>query len=149
MARSTRASSSGTTERTELLQGTLDLLVLRILRNGPNHGYGIAKRLREASDEVILVEEGTLYPALHRLEKRGSIEAQWRMTDTNRRAKFYSLTRDGRTKLEAEASAWAALSGAIDRVLTTARSAAGPTSLAEPGAPRSAMPESLLPGGAA
>ena len=139
MARSTRASDKGLpapgSERTELLQGTLDLLVLRVLRNGANHGYGIAKRLREASDEVILVEEGTLYPALHRLEKRGSIEAEWRMTDTNRRAKFYRLTRDGKAKLEAEASAWAALSGAIDRVLTTARSAAAPVAPLDAAAP--------------
>jgi len=139
MARSTRASDKEPpapgSERAELLQGTLDLLVLRVLRNGANHGYGIAKRLREASDEVILVEEGTLYPALHRLEKRGSIEAEWRMTDTNRRAKFYRLTRDGKAKLEAEASAWAALSGAIDRVLTTARSAAAPVAPLDAAAP--------------
>lgn len=121
----TKATVGAAAPRPEILQGTLDLLVLRVLRNGPNHGYGIAKRLREASEEVILVEEGTLYPALHRLEKRGAIESEWRMSDTNRRAKYYRLTTDGRAKLAAETSAWATLSGAIDRVLGAARSVSG------------------------
>lgn len=106
-------------ERAAILQGTLDLLILRTLSAGANHGYGIAKRLRETSDEVILVEEGTLYPAVHRLEKRGFVESEWQMTDTNRRAKYYRLTRDGRAKLKTEIVAWETLSGAIDRVLGT------------------------------
>ncbi|MFO0872739.1 MAG: PadR family transcriptional regulator [Phycisphaerales bacterium] len=104
-------------ERAAILQGTLDLLILRTLAAGANHGYGIAKRLRETSDEVILVEEGTLYPAVHRLEKRGFVESEWQITETNRRAKFYRLTRDGRAKLKTDTVAWETLSGAIDRVL--------------------------------
>jgi len=104
-------------DRPALLQGTLDLLILRTLAHGSNHGYGIAKRIRETSQAVILVEEGTLYPALHRLEKRGSVVSAWERTDTNRRAKVYRLTPDGRSRLEAEQSAWRTMSRAIDRVI--------------------------------
>ena len=82
--------------RTDLLQGTLDLLILRSLTAGPNHGYGMAIRIHQFSDEVLKIEEGSLYPALYRLEEQGLIESEWRITENNRKAKFYKLTRKGR-----------------------------------------------------
>src|SRR5687767_15971339 len=86
----------------ELIQGTLDLLVLRMLSAGPNHGYGIAMRIHQLSDDVLRIEEGSLYPALYRMEEQGLIESEWRVTDNNRKAKFYRLTRKGRTAADAE-----------------------------------------------
>ncbi len=101
----------------ELLQGTLDLLILKILSAGPNHGYGIAIRIHQLSDDVLRVEEGSLYPALYRMEEQGLIDAEWRATENNRKAKFYRLTRKGRRASEAELEGWLRLSGAITRVL--------------------------------
>src|SRR5438094_4422041 len=86
----------------DLLQGTLDLLVLKVLGAGPNHGYGIATRLHLLSDDALHVEEGSLYPALYRMEEQGLIEAEWRPTENNRNAKFYTLTRKGRRAAQAE-----------------------------------------------
>ena len=103
--------------QTDLLQGTLDLLVLRCLDAGPNHGYGIATRLRRLSDEVLRIEEGSLYPALYRMEEQGLIESTWRLTENNRNAKFYALTRQGRQAAQAELDSWVRLSRAISRVL--------------------------------
>ena len=100
------------------LHGTLDLLVLRTLRAGPQHGYGIAQRLHQLSDEVLQVEEGSLYPALYRMEQRGWIASEWAITDMNRRARFYRLTRTGRKQVEAETGSWQRLSGAIDRIIS-------------------------------
>jgi PadR family transcriptional regulator PadR len=101
----------------DLLQGTLDLLILKSLATTPNHGYGIATRLHQLSDDVLRVEEGSLYPALYRLEEQGLIESEWRPTENNRKAKFYSLTRKGRAAAQAEHDAWLRLSKAVTRVL--------------------------------
>ena len=101
----------------DLLQGTLDLLVLKVLGAGPNHGYGIATRLHQLSDEALRVEEGSLYPALYRLEEQGLIEADWRPTENHRTARFYALTRKGRRTAQAELDSWLRLSGAVTRVL--------------------------------
>lgn len=105
--------------RPDLLQGTLDMMILKTLSSGSNHGYGIARRIRQVSDDVLTVEEGSLYPALHRLEKRGYILAEWKRSEANRRAKYYSLTRTGRSQLRAETASWAQLAGAIDKVMNT------------------------------
>ena len=104
-------------ERVELLQGTLDLLILRTLRPGPAHGHAIAKSIERSSDEVLQVEQGSLYPALHRLIKRGWIDAEEGTSENNRRAKFYRLTTLGRKQLAAETSKWDKIAGAIARVL--------------------------------
>jgi len=103
--------------QTDLLQGTLDLLVLRCLSSGPNHGYGIANRIHVLSDQVLRIEEGSLYPSLYRMEEQGLIESEWRLTENNRKAKFYRLTRKGRTASEAELASWSRLSQAVTRVL--------------------------------
>src|SRR5215475_8105829 len=101
----------------DLLQGTLDLLILKTLSGGPMHGYRIAARIQQLSEEVLRIEEGSLYPALYRMEQKGLIESEWGMTDNNRQAKFYKLTRKGRREMEAEADSWARLSTAVARVL--------------------------------
>jgi transcriptional regulator len=101
----------------DLLQGTLDLLILKSLSIGPNHGYAIATRIHQLSDDVLKVEEGSLYPALYRMEERGLIESEWGVTDNNRRAKFYKLTRKGRSAAQAEVEGWLRLSSAITKVL--------------------------------
>ena len=103
--------------RIDLLQGTLDLLVLKSLAVGPNHGYGIATRIHQLSDEVLRIEEGSLYPALYRMEEQGLIESEWDTTENNRRAKFYKLTRKGRSAADAELEGWLRLSKAVSRVL--------------------------------
>ena len=103
--------------RFDLIQGTLDLLVLKSLSTGANHGYGIAMRIHQLSDDVLRIEEGSLYPALSRREEQGLIESEWRVTDNNRKAKFYRLTRKGRTAADAELDSWLRLSKAITRVL--------------------------------
>ena len=101
----------------DLIQGTLDLLILKSLDAGPNHGYGIASRIHELSDDVLRVEEGSLYPALYRMEEQGLIASEWGTTENNRQAKFYKLTRRGRAAAEAEMEAWQRLSKAVSRVL--------------------------------
>jgi PadR family transcriptional regulator, regulatory protein PadR len=107
-------------ERIELLQGTLDLLILRTLLLGPAHGHAIAKAIEFRSDEVLQVEQGSLYPALHRLIKRGWISGQEGTSENNRRAKFYRLTGKGRRQLQIETSKWEKLAGAIARILRPA-----------------------------
>lgn len=102
---------------TELLQGTLDLLILKTLSLEPMHGWGIAGRIQGVSKEVLQIGQGSLYPALHRLEYRGWIQAEWASSENNRRAKFYSLTRAGKKQLEAELSNWGRLTTAITLVL--------------------------------
>jgi transcriptional regulator len=101
----------------DLVQGTLDLLILKILALEPLHGWAIGQRLRQVSDDVLQVSDGSLYPALHKLEQQGWIKAEWRASENNRRAKFYTLTRPGRRKLEQEAGDWQRLSSAISRVV--------------------------------
>ena len=103
--------------RLELMQGTLDLMILRTLVAGPSHGHAIAKHIQRTSEDVLQVETGSLYPALHRLEARGWISAEWELSDKGKRAKFYSLTRTGRKQLAAEVSKWEQFSLAIGRVL--------------------------------
>jgi PadR family transcriptional regulator, regulatory protein PadR len=103
--------------RIDLLQGTLDLLILKSLSTGPNHGYAIATRIHQLSDEVLRIEEGSLYPALYRIEEQGLIESEWGPTENNRTAKFYSLTRKGRAAAQAELDGWLRLSKAVTRVL--------------------------------
>jgi transcriptional regulator len=105
--------------KSDLPQGTLDLLILKIVALGPVHGYGIAQRLQQVSREVVQVPQGSLYPALHRLENRGLLAASWSETDTGREAKFYRLTRKGRAQLEAETASWARLTEAIGLILNT------------------------------
>jgi PadR family transcriptional regulator, regulatory protein PadR len=107
-------------ERIELLQGTLDLLILRTLLHGPTHGHAIAKAIEFNSDDVLQVEQGSLYPALHRLIKRGWISAEQGISENNRRAKFYRLTAQGRRQLTLETSKWDKLAGAIARILRPA-----------------------------
>ena len=104
----------------ELVQGTLPLLILRTLATGPNHGFAIARRIQQVSKDVLRVEEGSLYPALHRLEVQGWIASEWRMTENNRTAKYYRLTRAGRRQLEREATRWNAIADAIAAVLREA-----------------------------
>ena len=104
----------------ELVQGTLDMLILRTLSRGPQHGYGIAQFIQQVSDDVLRVEEGSLYPALHRLELDGMVEAEWGVSENNRRARFYRLTPLGRTQLVKEAGNWERLAAAIARVMQTA-----------------------------
>ena len=106
-----------TKEKTDLLQGTLDMLILKALQLEPMHGFGISVRIRQISDEVLQVEQGSLYPALYRLEDQGWIKSEWGTSDNNRKAKFYSLTRLGREQLESEAANWQRLSSAISHVI--------------------------------
>ena len=103
----------------ELLQGTLDLLILKTLSWGSTHGYGIARWIQDVTGDVLRIEEGSLYPALHRLEKRGWIDATWGLSENNRRAKYYRLTNRGRHELRSETSSWAIFSGAVSVVLTS------------------------------
>jgi PadR family transcriptional regulator PadR len=104
----------------ELLQGTLPLLILRVLAAGPNHGFAIARRIQQISKEVLKVEEGSLYPALHRMELEGWIEAEWDITENNRKAKYYQLTRTGRKQLKDETERWNSIAGAIAAILKQA-----------------------------
>ena len=101
----------------DLVQGTLDLLVLKILTLQPLHGWALSQRLKQVSNEVLQVSDGSLYPALHKLEQQGWIQAEWKPTENNRRAKFYSLTRLGRRHLEKEAANWERISAAISSVV--------------------------------
>jgi len=102
---------------TDLVQGTLDLLILRTIALEPMHGWAIAQRIRQMSNDVLQVGQSALYPALHKLEQQGWIEAEWKMSENNRRAKYYALTRDGRKALAKEARQWERLSGAISLVV--------------------------------
>jgi PadR family transcriptional regulator PadR len=104
-------------DKPELLQGTLDLLVLKSLQLEPQHGFAIAQRIQQLSSDVLRVEQGSLYPALYRLEEAGWIKADWGTSENNRTAKYYALTRTGRRHLEAEEASWARLSGAVNQVL--------------------------------
>jgi PadR family transcriptional regulator PadR len=104
----------------DLLQGTLDMLVLRTLVPGPLHGWGISQRIQQVSADVLRINQGSLYPALHRLEEEGWIEAEWGASENNRKAKFYRLTRAGRKRLDEETLNWERLAAAIARVLETA-----------------------------
>ena len=106
-------------QKSDLLQGTLDMLILQIVALGPVHGYAIAQRLDQISRAVIQVQQGSLYPALHRLERKGWLRAEWRPSETGREAKFYNLTRTGRKQLEAERANWQRLSEAIGLILRT------------------------------
>src|SRR6185436_4299129 len=106
------------TTRAELLQGTLDLLILKTLADGQLHGYDVARRIQERSGNVLIVEEGSLYPALYRMEDKGWISAEWGKSDNNRRAKFYALTRSGRKQLTEETKLWQRVSSAIELVLS-------------------------------
>ncbi len=108
-----------TGNKIDLLQGTLDLLILRALLPGPMHGFGISVLIRRMSREVLRVEQGSLYPALYRLEEQGLISPEWGVSDNNRRARFYSLTKAGRKRLAEETSTWERLSNAINMVLQT------------------------------
>ena len=104
-------------ERIDLPQGTLDLLILRTLSLGPQHGWAISERVQQVSSEVLRIQQGSLYPALHRLERRGWIKAKWGTSENNRRAKYYELTRAGHKQLEAETDSWRKLTAAVAQVL--------------------------------
>jgi len=106
--------------RLDLLQGTLDLLILRTLQAGPMHGWAISERIQQISQDVLKVNQGSLYPALHRLEQQGWIKAEWGVSELGRRARFYQLTAAGRKQLDLESENWARLAGAIGRVLEMA-----------------------------
>jgi len=103
--------------KSELLHGTLDMLVLGVLSNGPRHGYAIAQDLQQLSDEVLQVEQGSLYPSLYRMEKRGWLKSKWGTTEKNRRARLYQLTRQGRRQLASESSGWRQFADAVERVM--------------------------------
>lgn len=103
--------------QTDLLQGTLDLLILRTVAQENRHGWGIAQRIQQVSGNVLQIQQGSLYPALHRLERRGWIAAEWGTSDNNRRAKYYRLTKAGRAQLEVETSSWERLAAAVAQIL--------------------------------
>jgi len=106
--------------KVDILQGTLDMLVLKTLSNDPTHGFAIALRIRQLTDEVIQIGEGSLYPALYRMELKGWLKAEWGVTENNRRAKYYKLTRTGRKQLEGEVSSYTRLTEAIAKALQAA-----------------------------
>ena len=106
--------------KNELLQGTLDMLILKALQHRPLHGYAVARWLEQATDDALKVEEGSLYPALYRMEERGWISSEWGLTERKRNAKFYKLTKLGKKQLESESSSWAHLSAVISKVMQTA-----------------------------
>jgi PadR family transcriptional regulator PadR len=108
-------------EKSDLLQGTLDMLILKVVALGPIHGYGVSQRIRQISKEVLQVQQGSLYPALHRLEKRGWIEAEWGESEHGRQARFYKLSARGRKQLIAEEVNWRRLAEAVGLILETAR----------------------------
>ena len=108
------------TSKAKLLQGTLDMLILKSLMHGEMHGYGVAKRIQQLADDELTVEEGSLYPALHRLAQQGWISAEWGISENNQRARYYNLTRSGRRQLETEEANWERLSTAVTRVMRSA-----------------------------
>ena len=103
--------------KNDILPGTLEMLVLQVLSDGPRHGYSIVRELAQLSEAVLRVEEGSLYPALHRMERRGLLAAEWGASEANRRAKYYRVTARGRKELESKRAAWARMSGAVEKVL--------------------------------
>ena len=107
----------GMEEKSDMPQGTLDLLILKVVALGPVHGYAIGQRLQQVSRGVVEVPQGSLYPALHRLENRGMLDAEWKETETGREAKFYKLTKKGRAELETEAASWERLAQAVGLIL--------------------------------
>jgi transcriptional regulator len=107
----------GLTERIDLPQGTLDLLILRTLLPGAQHGWAISERVQQVSGDVLSIQQGSLYPALHRLERRGWIKAKWGMSENNRRAKYYELTRLGKKQLDLETETWRKLAAAVEQIL--------------------------------
>ncbi|HEU5415665.1 MAG TPA: PadR family transcriptional regulator [Candidatus Angelobacter sp.] len=109
-----------TDNKSEFLKGTLDMLILKIVAMGPVHGYAISQRIQQISKDIFQVQQGSLYPALHRLEDRGLLQAEWRNTETGREAKFYSVTRKGRHQLESEMRNWEQITGAVALILGTA-----------------------------
>ena len=111
---------AGDSSKSDLLQGTLDVLILKVVALGPTHGYAIAQRLQQMSGDVLHVQQGSLYPALHRLEKRRWLKAEWAASDTGREARFYSLTRLGRQQLDEQRANWDRLSAAVSGILRTA-----------------------------
>jgi PadR family transcriptional regulator PadR len=113
------AKADAQSGKSDLPQGTLDLLILKVAALGPQHGYAIAQRLQLISRDVVQVQQGTLYPALHRLENRGLLAAEWRLSDTGREAKFYTLTRKGHAQLERGTASWQRLTEAVGLVLAT------------------------------
>ena len=114
------AQNNPSDDRIELLQGTLDMLILRTLQWGPQHGHGVGQAIRQSSADLLQIERGSLYPALHRLEARGLITSEWKASDLNRRAKYYRLTTAGKKQLVAEQSKWKLLVRAITRVMRPA-----------------------------
>jgi transcriptional regulator len=116
----TNINTTTSNGKPELLQGTLDMMILKVLSTcggAGQHGYGIVRRIQQVSGEVLQIEEGSLYPALHRLEKRGCLDSDWRQSESNRRAKYYRLNARGRAQLKAETANWNRLAGAIDKVM--------------------------------
>lgn len=109
-----------TSPKSDLPQGTLDLLILTVIASGPQHGYAIAQRLQQISRDVIQVRQGSLYPALHRLENRGLLATEWQQSETGREAKYYTLTKKGRAELEVERASWKRLTRAVGVILRTA-----------------------------
>jgi PadR family transcriptional regulator, regulatory protein PadR len=107
-------------QRIDLPQGTLDLLILKIIALGPQHGWAISERVQQISSDALQVKQGSLYPALHRLERRGWIKARWNTTENNRQAKYYELTRRGHKQLEAQEDSWRRLTAAVSQILDTA-----------------------------
>ena len=112
-----RGGSSVAKQKPDLPQGTLDLLVLKALSLGPMHGYGIGQRIQQLAEDMLQIEEGTLYPAVYRIEQKGWIESEWGTSENNRRARFYKLTRSGRKQLSVEESQWEHLTAAVAKVL--------------------------------
>ena len=108
----------------DLLQGTLEFLVLKTLSWGPMHGFAVGRWIRKQTDDALEIEEGALYPALHRMERRGWIEAEWGITENNRRAKFYQITRLGRDQLRREETSWTRYVSAVSKIMTAARASA-------------------------
>jgi transcriptional regulator len=108
-----------TTERGDLLRGTLEMLILRSLEDGPMHGYGITERLQRVSDDVLAVDEGSLYPALYRMQKRGWVTSRWGRSEKNRKARFYKITKKGRGHLAKASAAWEKFSEAVTRAMAT------------------------------
>jgi PadR family transcriptional regulator PadR len=106
--------------KTDNLQGALELLVMKIVRREPNHGFAIATHIQQVSDDILRVEAGSLYPALHRMTEAGLLKSEWRMSEAGRRARFYTLTDKGRRKLEADEKRWLSISGAVAKILRTA-----------------------------